>query len=135
MDDSFKSNESFQNHVKCLDKEAEKYCKEIYFGVNYAQVSERLEKNSSVCYFNITTLENENWCIELNNQGFLIVSNIFDSKDDIIRLNNISNQKKQFETIESLMFTISPLYSKRFNEMVSEKLKKNLTKILMSERD
>lgn len=114
--------DNMSNQIDTLKLEAERFCSEISYGVKYVKISEKLEKNDSVVHINLSTLENENWCIELNNHGFLIVSNSFDSIDKSIRQNNMSNKKKRFETIESLMFTISPLFSQKFNEMVSKKL-------------
>ena len=122
--------DNMSNQIDTLEMEAERFCLDISYGVKYVKISDKLEKNSSVVHINISTLENENWCIELNNHGFIIVSNSFDSIDNTPEPNYISNKKKKFETIESLMFTISPMFSQKFNEMVSKKLNEMVSKKL-----
>ncbi|RNA36546.1 GSK3-beta interaction [Brachionus plicatilis] len=113
-----------ENQAQSMANEAEQFATEISYGVKYVKVSDKLEKSNTVAHINITTLENENWCIELNTQGFLIVSNELDTIDNSTKLNNILNKTNLFETIESLMFNISPLFCKKFNQMVSDKLSK-----------
>lgn len=113
-----------EHYDRSLSNEAQRVVKEISFGVSEASVSNVLENNDSIAYINIKTLENECWCIELTACGYLIVSKEFDKIDWEFNEENLNNFDRKFESIEALMFKISPEFLKKFNQSVAEKLAK-----------
>jgi len=65
-------------------------------------------------YLNIETLENQQFCVLLNKQGFRIVAKAFDQ--------DTNNSQFSYETQFALLSNISEGYSRRFNELVAIKL-------------
>lgn len=65
-------------------------------------------------YLNIETLENQQFCVLLNNQGYRVVSKAFDQDTNI--------SQTYYETQFALLSNISKGYSQRFNELVIAKL-------------
>lgn len=65
-------------------------------------------------YLNIETLEEEPFCLLLNNQGFRIVAKEFDQ--------DINFSQTHYETHFALLSNISKRYTQRFNELVVAKL-------------
>lgn len=65
-------------------------------------------------YLNIETLENQRFCVLLNNQGFRVVSKAFDQDTNI--------SQTYYETQFALLSNISKGYNQRFNELVIAKL-------------
>lgn len=106
---------------RSMTNEAERAIEQIKFGVDTAYVSQELERSDSVAYLNIRTLEKAEWCIELTVTGYLIVAVKFDSIDSELKNKNIESFNKT-ESIDALMLQISPMYIKKFNTSVSEKL-------------
>jgi len=52
--------------------EAEAAVREISFAVNFVELSKVLESTDYIVYINLTTRENENYCVELCLQGFKV---------------------------------------------------------------
>lgn len=80
--------------------------------VNYIDTSSL--KVSDGVYLNIKTLENQLFCVLLNNQGFRVVAKAFDQDTNV--------SETCYETHFALLSNISKGYSQRFNELVIAKL-------------
>jgi len=65
-------------------------------------------------YLDIETLENQQFCVLLNNQGFRVVAKAFDQ--------DINLSETCYETHFALLSSISKRYCQRFNELVFVKL-------------
>ncbi|XP_026819988.1 GSK3-beta interaction protein-like [Rhopalosiphum maidis] len=65
-------------------------------------------------YLNIETLENQQFCVLLNKQGFRVVAKAFDQ--------DTNNSQLCYETHFALLSNISKGYCQRFNELVAVKL-------------
>lgn len=64
-------------------------------------------------YFNLTTIEGKDFCIELSASGFKVVGNAYNEKNDV--------SKDYFETPYSLLSQISESFHKSFgNELVNK---------------
>ena len=114
-------NEDEEQHDRSLSKEAERAVEQIRFGVKAAAVSQQLESSNMIAHINLETLESEVLCIELTVSGYLIVGNSFDTLDADVKEESLK-KLKSFESIDALMLHVSPLYMKRFNKLVSERL-------------
>ena len=114
-------NEDEEQYDRSLSKEAERAVEQIRFGVTVAAVSQQLENSNTIAFINIETLEGEQLCIELTVSGYLIVGNSFDSLDVDVREESLK-KLNSFESIDALMLHVSPLYMKKFNKLVSERL-------------
>lgn len=80
--------------------------------LNYIDISSLIVSNG--VYLNIKTLENQQFCVLLNNQGFRVVAKAFDQDTNI--------SETCYETTFALLSNISKGYSQRFNELVFVKL-------------
>ena len=105
---------------KSLIKEARLAVKAIDYGVESADVSERLESNDLLAYINVRTLEDATWCIELTLDGYQVVSDTWDARD--FKRHATTTAQRKYETIEALMLAVSPMFGKRFNELVAARL-------------
>lgn len=113
----------FDDFDRSISREALKAIKQITFGVIKAEVSEKLPNNDDTSYINIRTLENEDFCIELTNSSYTVVSHEFDTiNPEVVKDSKCLDTFMCFETVDSLMNRISPLYTKRFNEELARKL-------------
>lgn len=65
-------------------------------------------------YLNIETLENQQFCVLLNKQGFRVVAKAYDQ--------DTNNSQFCYETHFALLSNISKSYNRRFNELVADKL-------------
>jgi hypothetical protein len=113
--------EDHEHYDRSLTNEAGRVLDEIRYGVELAEISDKLEKTESVAYINLRTLEKKDYCVELSTTGFRIVSYEFDTIDSKLNENSILNTIR-FESYESLMNQISPLFVKKFNDLVAERL-------------
>lgn len=98
-----------------LDNEAVQAVNYIKFGVKEAFVSTKLPKSDTIAYINLNTLENEKYCVKLTFNGYQVVGNDYDTiseDDDMVKS----------ETVDALMNSISPLYVRKFNETLAERL-------------
>lgn len=80
--------------------------------LNFIDISSLIVSNG--VYLNIETLENQQFCVLLNNQGFRVVAKAFDQDTNI--------SQTCYETHFALLSNISKGYSQRFNELVFIKL-------------
>lgn len=115
-------NSDDEHYDRSLAHEAQRVVEEIKFGVDQAEVSKVLENSESLAYINLKTKEQESFCVELSINGYMIVSRKYDTVDNELKDKNLRNINK-FETVEALMHQISPLFVKKFNDSVVEKLK------------
>ena len=115
------NDEEFEVYDRSLSKEAQRVVEEIKFGVKFAGIATILENSDSIAYINIRTLEDEDWCVELTASGYLIVAKAFDIVDDELKEENLKNVNR-YETCEALMHQISPMFVKKFNTSVAERL-------------
>lgn len=88
---------------------------EIRFAVTDVQLS-TLADNPQVSYFNLETKEGQRMCIMMSRQGFQLVGNDYDRR-------NIDHGES-FETINSLLDSLSPAYRQLFSEALAAKLEK-----------
>lgn len=71
--------------------------------------------NDQVIHLNLTTKENERYCIELTAQGFRVVGHDYDKTDDV--------SAEFFETPYALLDKLSPMYRQAFgNSLISRLL-------------
>ena len=52
--------------------EAEDVMKDVRYAVKSAEISSRLPSSSLIVYINLTTKEDERYCVELSLQGFRV---------------------------------------------------------------
>ncbi|XP_071451519.1 GSK3-beta interaction protein-like [Hetaerina americana] len=96
-------------------KEAAAVIQDVRSHVKEIAVSEVLRGSDKEIYFNLTTLEEERFCIQLTCGGFKIVS----KEHDVVQEIGISN----FETPYSLLDSVSPKFRESFgNELMSKLL-------------
>ncbi|CAN8006564.1 unnamed protein product, partial [Ixodes hexagonus] len=88
---------------------------EIRFAVADAQLS-TLSDTQLARYFNLETREGRRMCIRMSRQGFQLVGNDYDSKD--------IDDGQTFETLNSLLDSLSPAYRRLFSEALAAKLEK-----------
>lgn len=94
--------------------EAEAVIKDIRDHVKYVNTSEDLKGSNSKIYFNLTTLEKKDYCIELSAQGFKIVGHSFDC--------NNTPEEEVYETPYALLNKISGLFQTSFGNQLFQKL-------------
>ena len=100
----------------CLNLQAPDIKREIEFAVKSVEVSTEIPSTNDLAYFNIETQEEVHYCVELSLKGFRIVSNRFDFVDEKDKSN------KFYETIYSLLDSVSPLYTATFAKVLQRKL-------------
>ncbi|KAK8731894.1 hypothetical protein OTU49_007318 [Cherax quadricarinatus] len=81
--------------------------------VSQIQVSSLPSSNTTI-YFNLTTREDNIYCIELTASGFRIVGAKYDD--------NSQPSENHFETPYALLDSISPLYRESFSSALAAKL-------------
>lgn len=94
--------------------EAQALINDVKSHVKNIRVSENLESSEKIIYLNVTTLEDENFCVELSAAGLSIVGHKHDDtseKGDVF-----------FETPYSLLDFISPQYRNSFGNLLLRKL-------------
>ncbi|XP_049828939.1 GSK3-beta interaction protein-like [Schistocerca gregaria] len=96
-------------------EEASSVINDIKDHVKDVHVSQKLKSNNKFIYLNLTTEEEENFCIELSGAGFRIVGNTFDDDSQ--------PRTKIYETPYSLLDEISPKYRESFGTSLVNKLK------------
>lgn len=95
-------------------EEAKSVIKDIEEHVSNIQISEDLESTDQKIYLNLTTLENNKYCIELSSSGFRVVGKNFNDKH--------LEDENYYETPYSLLSSISPQFHHSFGNLLSEKL-------------
>lgn len=95
-------------------KEAAAVINDIKHHVKLAEVSRNLQATDQLIYFNLTTLENENFCVELSANGFRITGLKHDE-------NNVKDGE-YYETPYALLNKFSPLFQLSFGNSLMSKL-------------
>ncbi|XP_011405354.1 PREDICTED: GSK3-beta interaction protein-like [Amphimedon queenslandica] len=90
--------------------------KDIGYAINEGRVSEVLPSSSSSVYLNIITQEDKEFCVLLDKNGYQVVGFKCDCVDEGLSLS-------VYETIYSLMDSISDSYKVSFNTQLFNKLK------------
>ena len=126
MESSRKSGTASDGEEECSDLrfDAAHIVKTIAFGVKSVAVSEKLPKTATQIHLNLTTLENVPYCIELSEGGYRVVGNSYDSLSSCSSssISGDSARNKSFESIDSLLEAISPLYTAAFGQALVHRL-------------
>lgn len=94
--------------------EAQALINDVKSHVKDIRVSEKLDSSEKVIYLNVTTLEGQDFCVELSAAGLSIVG---PRHDDISTKGDVF-----FETPYSLLDFISPKYRESFGNLLLTKL-------------
>ena len=116
-----KNDEDAEHYDRSMVNEANRAIAQIKFGVEDAVVSAELENSQLVAHINIRTLEKLDYCVELTMKGYMVVAERFDTVDSELVKENL-NAVKIYETVDSLMLALSPMYGDRFNNSLADKL-------------
>ena len=100
-----------------LQEDAKFLINEISFAVKSISISSVLPQSNLVVYLNIETKESDLFTIRLTPQGFQVVSHGLDRDD-----NGSAKYPSLYETIYSLLQSISKSYVTIFGNALSEKL-------------
>ncbi|EYC20875.1 hypothetical protein Y032_0020g115 [Ancylostoma ceylanicum] len=104
-----------------LELEAIAAVHELSFAVQSISVSEMLPRTPDLIFVNLTTIEDQPFCLELTHKGWRITSLRLDCMvGDFTRLELFT---KYYDSLFSLMDDISPGYRARFGEKLALKLK------------
>ncbi|CAJ0591105.1 unnamed protein product [Cylicocyclus nassatus] len=104
-----------------LELEAIAAVHELSFAVQSISVSEMLPRTQDLIFVNLTTIEEQPFCLELTHKGWRITSLRLDCMvGDFTRLELFT---KYYDSLFSLMDTISPGYRARFGEKLALRLK------------
>ncbi|CAJ0591109.1 unnamed protein product [Cylicocyclus nassatus] len=104
-----------------LELEAIAAVHELSFAVQSISVSEMLPRTPDLIFVNLTTIEEQPFCLELTHKGWRITSLRLDCMvGDFTRLELFT---KYYDSLFSLMDTISPGYRARFGEKLALRLK------------
>ncbi|XP_021370873.1 GSK3-beta interaction protein-like [Mizuhopecten yessoensis] len=95
--------------------EALEVAKEVAYAVDYVEIAKDLPNGDKVIHLNLRTQEEQEFSVELTDQGFRVVGNKFNMVDE-----NASSQ--YFETIYALLDNHSPKYRKSFGDALLRKL-------------
>lgn len=97
-----------------LRYDAAHVAKNLAFTVKGISISDKLTSNANLVFLNVTTLEGDRFCIELSERGYRIIGGDYD---------DVSLDRQQFfESLNSLLETVSPLYTCAFGEALITKL-------------
>lgn len=100
--------------MQSWEEEAQGVINDIKQHVVDAQISEVLKSNDQKIYLNLTTLENNKYCIELSAGGFRVVGNDFNESN--------LTEGSYFETPYSLLSSLSPQFHNSFGSALLMKL-------------
>uniref|UniRef100_A0A1I7XNT1 DUF727 domain-containing protein n=1 Tax=Heterorhabditis bacteriophora TaxID=37862 RepID=A0A1I7XNT1_HETBA len=104
-----------------LELEAIAAVHELSFAVQSISVSEMLPRTPELIFVNLTTIEGQPYCLELTLKGWRITSLRLDCMiGDFTRLEVFT---KYYDSLYTLMDTISPGYRARFGEKLAHKLR------------
>ncbi|KAK6171210.1 hypothetical protein SNE40_019448 [Patella caerulea] len=98
-----------------LKIEADQVVKEVAFAVKSVDISSKIPSRENEVYLNLRTMEGSVYCVELSVQGFRVVGLCFDTIDD-------NEHSQHFETIYSLLDSVSPGYRQTFGDALMKKL-------------
>lgn len=116
-----KDDEDAEHYDRSMANEVRRAINQIEFGVLKASVSLTLESSDQVAYLNVRTLEQVDYCVELTMRGYMVVGECFDSVDEELMKRNL-DAVRVYETVDSLMLEISPMYGSKFNNSLADKL-------------
>ncbi|XP_060079669.1 GSK3-beta interaction protein-like [Ylistrum balloti] len=108
--------------------EAQEVAKEVAFAVDFVEIAKDLPNGDKVIHLNLRTQEEQEFSVELTDQGFRVVGNKFNMVDE-----NTSSQ--YFETIYALLDNHSPKYRKSFGDALLKKLENLQMSQEKSDRD
>ncbi|RZF38208.1 hypothetical protein LSTR_LSTR005569 [Laodelphax striatellus] len=94
--------------------EAEAVIEDVKQFVKEIVISERIQPLRTGIFINVTTEENEKFCVEFCSQGFRVAGHSYDEVTD--------NSDIWYETPYSLLSTISPQYCLLFGNSLMQKL-------------
>lgn len=103
-----------------LEEEALAAVREFSFAVHSLCFSEMLPRTNELLFLNLTTLEQETYCIELTTKGWRIASNRADCMNGDFRQLHVHTQ--YFESLCQLLDSISPQYREKFSVQLVNKL-------------
>ncbi|KRZ07931.1 GSK3-beta interaction protein [Trichinella zimbabwensis] len=110
-----------ESSLNSLELEAIAAVHELHFAVKDIAVSDLLPRTSELIFLNITTLEEQAYCIELTLKGWRVASMRHDCMNG--DFSNLELHTRYFETVYALMDTISVCYRKRFTDLLSLRLR------------
>ncbi|KAL7080296.1 hypothetical protein ACQ4LE_000724 [Meloidogyne hapla] len=105
-----------------LEVEAFAAVREVATFVRSISVSEILTRTPELLFLNLVTLENESYCIELTQKGWRICSDRLDCMYGDFR--KLEMHISYYETIYSLLDSLSKLYRDQFSSSLATKLGK-----------
>lgn len=97
-----------------LRYDAAHVAKNLAFTVKDIRISDKLPQEPNLVYLNLTSLEGTSYCIELTERGYQIVGESYDTAS--------SEAARSFESLNSLLETISPLYTAAFGNALMGRL-------------
>lgn len=97
--------------------EAQGVINDIQGHVNSIKISDQLSSSETEIYLNLETKEGKRFCILLNGDGFSVVGNSYDNKDDE------HAEVEHYETPYSLLSSISKEFTQSFGNCLMDKLK------------
>lgn len=103
----------WQDEAAAIIKDVGKHVKDI-------RISTALESSKSEIYLNVTTLEEETFCIRISTEGFQIVGHSYDTVE------LIENTSVTYETPYALLNDISARYVDSFGNGLTAALEKLL---------
>ncbi|XP_069921715.1 GSK3B-interacting protein isoform X2 [Oryctolagus cuniculus] len=101
--------------MKDMRLEAEAVVNDVLFAVNNMFVSKSLRCADDVAYINVETKEKNQYCLELTEAGLRVVGYAFDQVDGHL-------QTPYYETVYSLLDTLSPAYRDAFGNALLQRL-------------
>uniref|UniRef100_A0A5S6Q7E6 DUF727 domain-containing protein n=1 Tax=Trichuris muris TaxID=70415 RepID=A0A5S6Q7E6_TRIMR len=110
-----------ESSLNSLELEAIAAVHELHFAVRDISVSDLLPRTSELIFLNITTLEGQAYCIELTMKGWRVTSLRHDCMNG--DLAHLDLHTLYFETVYSLMDTISACYRQRFTDLLALRLR------------
>uniref|UniRef100_A0A3Q4ABE6 GSKIP domain-containing protein n=1 Tax=Mola mola TaxID=94237 RepID=A0A3Q4ABE6_MOLML len=103
--------------VKDMRLEAEAVVNDVLFAVSEMHVSQSLNRASDVAYINVETREGNQYCLELTEAGLRVVGYAFNQVNE-----DLSTQ--YYETVYSLLDTLSPGYREAFGNALLQRLER-----------
>lgn len=121
-------------------EEAKQWLADVSFALNYGQLSDTLSSSDSVAFMNLTTRENQEFCVQLDKSGFKVITiivvlvwSVFGGSSALNFFclqvvgeahNEVtdSDEARVFETVYALMEHISPSYPQQFGGKLTSSL-------------
>ncbi|XP_044019678.1 GSK3-beta interaction protein, partial [Aphidius gifuensis] len=97
--------------------EAQAIIEDVKHHLRDIQVSDKLKSTNTGIFLNLTTGEGSKYCVQVTKMGFKIVGMNYDSLEKI-------NDNFNFETMSSLLDSMSPEYRQSFGNSLIDKLNK-----------